>query len=236
MAVSRSRVRQKQKAVEEAAAPRKPRNPYMLIALMVGLVGLVLVIIAAIYFVKRRRERAERVKLIRGIRLLDKFDDVVCDYFYNKKEGRLPKATWDKFLGNIGPHEDLVDAVVTLSKGAVDEFVDAARYKKGMKWGMKGRGDFYGPPGTGKDPWRARVQVVEGHVEIGKRSARVIFFRRPILVPDKGTSWEYGKATIILLLDAPSPEPDSYDLPAVSPLPPKKGEEEKKPAGPKAGG
>jgi hypothetical protein len=231
MAVARSRIRQKQKEQQEAAAPRKPSNPYMVIALLAGLVGLVLVIGALIFYIKKSRERAYRIKLIRGITLLDKLDDAACDYFYNEKEGRLPDEVWAPFVAEADKHNDLVDAVITRSRGAIDDFVDAARYKKGMKWGMKGRGTFYGEPRAGKYPDSGKVQVVEGHVEIGKRGARVLFFRRPITDP-KTDGW-YGKATIILLLDAPSPEPEPGQGLEVRPLPPKKdktSEEKKKPA------
>jgi hypothetical protein len=211
MVAARSRIRGKAEAAE-TPAPRKPGNPYMLIAVMVGLIGIVLVIVALIFYFDKKKKRDKRIKMIRGIVLLDKLDDLACDYFYNKKEGPLPEEAWAPFIAEANKHGDVVDAVITLSKGAIDEFVDAARYKQGMKWGMKGRGEFYGPKGSDKNASRAQVQVLKGHVEIGKRGARVFFFRRPILVPGKGTDWEYGKATIIILRDVPSPLPESYDI------------------------
>ncbi len=220
MAAARRAKRSKQEE-QEAATPRKARNPFMLIAVMVGLVGMVLVIVALIFFFKKRNQRAERLKHIRGITLLDKLDDVAADYFYNDKKDRLPKEVWAPFVAEAEKHKDLVDAVITRSRGAIDDFVDAARYKKGMKWGMKGRGKFYGPRRVGKYPESGQVQVLEGHVLIDNRSARVLFFRRPIIDP-KGQGW-YGKATIILLRDAPSPEPPPGAKLEVSGLPtPKK--------------
>ncbi len=217
MAVARSRVRGKG-AAQEAAAARKPGNPYMLIPVMVGLIGIVLAIVALIFYVKRKGAYDVRVKHIRGITLLDELDDLACDYFYNKKEGPLPEKAWAPFVAEANKHGDLVDAVITRSKGATDELLDAARYKKGMKWSMQGTGKYYGPKGTGKDSWRAQVQVLEGYVAIDGHTAPVLFFRRPILVPGQGTNWEYGKATIVLLRDTPSPVPGSYDI-KVNPLP-----------------
>jgi len=189
----------------EGTAPRRARNPYMLIAVMVGLIGMALVIVALIFYIRKRDERARRLKLIRGITLLDRLDDVAADYFYNDRKNRLPKEAWAPFVAEAEKHKDLVDAVITRSRGAIDDFVDAARYKKGMKWRMNGPGRFYGEPRDGRYPESGKVQVVEGHVIIDHRSARVLFFRRPIIDP-KGEGW-FGKATIILLRDAPSPEP-----------------------------
>lgn len=199
MALARSRTRKPQ-------GTREPRNPYVALTLLVGLVGVVLVIAAAVYHLKESKKRARRVKEIRGVRILEELTAVACDFFYNEKKAPLPDEAWKPFTA-YAADGDFVDAIITRSKGAEDEFVDAARYKEGMKWGMTNRMTYYGKRGPGTEGWRCQVQVVEGHVIIGGKSARVLFFRRPILVPEKKTIWEYGKATVILLREAPSPEP-----------------------------
>jgi hypothetical protein len=207
-----------------------------MIGVMAGLVGLVLVIAAVIFLFSRSKRRAQRVKLIRGITLLDRLDDAACDYFYNKKKGALPDEVWAPFIAEADKHGDLVDAVITEARGAEDKFIDAARYKKGMKWTftVAGLGSLYGPPGTkGPEPWRAQVQVIPGYVQIEGVRANVLFFIRHILVKGNDTSGWYGKATIILLRDKPSPPPETSDAPLVKELPPPAGDKKPSEAGAK---
>jgi hypothetical protein len=185
-----------------------------MMVLIAALLGLGLVILALIYHLNVRAKCARQVKLIRGIQLLDRLDDLACDCLYNQKKGPLPAEDWAYFVAEAEKHGDLVDAVIQRAQGFDYQFVDSALYRKSLKWTVSrlGRGELYGPEGNvGPEPWRAQVQVLPGRVAVpGRRgSAPVLFFHRHILLRGRSTKGWYGRATIILRTDVPSPKPGS---------------------------
>jgi hypothetical protein len=198
-----------------------------LLFIMAASLGLALLVAAGVFYFKRSIARAERVKLVRGMTILDQLDDLACDYYYNEKDkvndGHLPDAAWEPFR-KLAAGDDVFDCIIMTAKGASDQFADALYYKEGKaKNGESlvfqlGRYEDYGPPGLGQNPEKAKVRVIEGHVQVGGAKRPVLFFRRAILHPKLHTTQWFGHAVVVIFRDVPSPD-SSGAIPVVQPLP-----------------
>lgn len=207
-----------------ARAPQSPANPFVFWGILAACAGLVLVGLAAYFYKTRSEESARAAKWKRGVEILNRLTkDVACDYFYNRKQGRLPDEAWAPFRAyETDGRGDFLDAMLIRKDIAgANMILDAARYKEGkgidgqqMAWSELTPSVYLGRPGQPPEPQRAQVEIFEGKVRMGTAAQPVFIFRRPILDNDR-TSFELGQAVVILFRD---PQPGA--APAATPARP----------------
>ena len=185
-------------------AARQPTNPLVILGVAAALVGMAVLAFAVWFYVSSCHKHDRNEKLARGIALLNELTPIACDYFYSGKADKgekLPDEAWAPFRDR-DRNADLVDAAI-LDPNPQFKVLDAAsrRDAKSINAGQDEKWTWAQREMLGE------IIVVHGSITIGTTCKPVIFFQRPIVSKVNGKSLEHGKATIILLADAPVPKP-----------------------------